>query len=191
VQEYRPTTALTELDRRNATYEQIKADFLPILEQYQDTEGALLPLLHEAQHRYGWISEPTSRVIAEFLRITPPQVYEVATFYHELSVDPPADVRVVVCAGPACRVGGAQGLQAVLEEQTGITVGDTSRDFKYSMGTSACLGICMHPPVAAFNHRVVGRIRAQDVPELLREAEHHGHGGGAPSNAGGAGHTGS
>lgn len=191
MQEYRPTTALVDLDRRTATYEQVKADFLPLLERYKDVEGALLPILHEAQQRYGWISEPATRVIAEFLRITPPQVYEVATYYHELSVDPPSDVRVVICAGPACRVAGAQQLQAAVEEATGIAVGDTSRDFTYSMGTSACLGVCMHPPVAAFNHRVVGRIRIQDLPELIGEAEQHGHGGGPPSNAGGAGHTGS
>jgi NADH:ubiquinone oxidoreductase subunit E len=180
------------LDRRTATYEQIKADFSPILERYGDVEGALLPILHEAQHRYGWISDPCTRVIADFLRITPPQVYEVATYYHELSVNPPADVRVTVCAGPACRAEGGPRLLSALEEATGITVGDTSRDFKYAMATSACLGVCFHPPAAAFNHDVVGRIRPEDVPALIAEAEHeqHSHGGGTSSTSGGSGRGG-
>ena len=163
----------TELhfDNRSATYEQIKEDFTPILERYGNVEGALLPILHEAQHRYGWISEPTMRVIAEFLRITEPQVYEVATYYHELSVDPPADVQVIVCAGPACRVEGGPTLQSSVEEATGIAVGDTSRDYKYSIKTSACLGICPHAPALDINRRLVGRVRPARVASLLNEAQ--------------------
>src|SRR5919199_6875546 len=186
-------SAELDLDRRTATYEQIKADFTPILERYRDVEGALLPILHEAQHRYGWISEATVRVISEFLPSTPPQVYEVATYYHGLSVNPPADVKVVVCAGPACRAEGGPRLQAALEEATGITTGDTSRDFKYAMTTSACLGVCFHAPVAAFNHDVVGKIKPEQVPALLAEAEQAAHrhgGGGVPSTPGGSGRGG-
>lgn len=159
-------------DRRSGTYEQIRADFGPLLERYRDAEGALLPILHEAQNRYGWVSEPTVRLIAEFLHVTPPSVYAVLTYYHELTTEPPADVPVIVCAGPACRIGGGLGLLAALEEATGITVGDTSRDMRFSMSTSACLGICMHPPAASVAHRLVGRIDPAQVPSLLAEAAH-------------------
>lgn len=164
-------------DRRTATYEQIRSDFWPILERYRDVEGAILPILHEAQGRYGWVSENTVRVISEFLRTTPPSVYAVVTYYHELSTESPADVNVVVCAGPACRVEGGPGLLAEIEEETGISVGDTRRDMKYSIKTSACLGICMHAPVAAFNHRVRGRLRAGDARQLLSAAVHYSDGG--------------
>jgi NADH:ubiquinone oxidoreductase subunit E len=158
-------------DRRSATYEQLKDDFGPLLERYRDVEGALLPILHEAQARYGWVSDPTVRLIAEFLHVTPPSVYAVLTYYHELSTAPPADVHVVVCAGPACRIGGGPALQGALEEATGITVGDTRRDYRYSLGASACLGVCFHPPAAAFNGRVVGRLRPERVGNLLAESE--------------------
>lgn len=165
------------LDRRTATYDQIRADFWPLLEKYRDVEGALLPILHEAQARYGWVSDPTVRLIAEFLHTTPPSVYAVLTYYHELSTTPPSDVQVVVCAGPACRVGGGPALQDALEEATGITIGDTRRDFRYSMTTSACLGVCFHAPAASFNQRVVGRIQPERVAHLLAEAEAAGPGG--------------
>ena len=163
-------------DRRTATYEQIRADFGPFLEQYRDVEGALLPILHDAQHRYGWISEPTMRLISEFLRITPPQVYEVATYYHELTTDPPADVSVILCAGPACRVEGGPAVQEALEDATRISVGDISRDYKYAIITSACLGMCFHAPVVAFGPRVVGRVLPSAVPSLLADAESEFHG---------------
>jgi len=157
-------------DRRNASYEQIRADFWPVMAPYADLEGAILPILHEAQRRYGWVSETTVRVIAEFLRTTPPSVYAVLTYYHELMTTPPADVHVLVCAGPACRVAGGPRLQAEVEESTGITVGDTRRDLAYSIGSSACLGICMHPPVAAINLAVRGNLRPGQVNRMLREA---------------------
>jgi NADH:ubiquinone oxidoreductase subunit E len=158
-------------DNRTADYVQIKEDFTPVLERYRDVEGALLPILHEAQHRYGWVSEPTMKVIAEFLRITEPQVYEVATYYHELSTIPPADVNVIVCAGPACRVEGGPAVQSALEEAAGIAVGDTSRDYRYSIKTSACLGICFHAPALDINRRLVGKVRPPQVPSLLNEAQ--------------------
>ena len=163
-------------DRRTATYEQIRSDFGPIIDRYRDVEGALLPILHEAQHRYGWISEPTMQLISEYLRITPPQVYEVATYYHELTTDPPADVPVILCAGPACRVEGGPAVQEALEEATRISVGDTRRDFKYAITTSACLGICFHAPVVAFGRRVVGRVAPSAVQSLLGDAEVESHG---------------
>lgn len=159
-------------DRRAATYEQIRGDFGPIVARYHEVEGALLPLLHEAQERYGWVSEHVVKVIAEGLRITPPSVYAVLTYYHELTSEPPADVPVIVCAGPACRVGGGPGLLSALEEETGITVGDTSRDMRYSLATSACLGICMHAPAATVGHRLVGRIDPARVGDVLSEGAH-------------------
>lgn len=167
-------------DPRRASYEQLRSDLLPILTGYRDVEGALLPILHEAQARYGWISEAAVRVIADFLRITPPQVYEVATYYHELTTEPPADVRVTLCAGPACRIGGGPDVQAAVQEATGISVGDTRRDFKYALGTSACLGVCFHAPAVGLNHRVVGRVAPSQVSVLLTEAEREAHHGGIP-----------
>lgn len=164
------TTTHPPFDPRSATYEQIKADFWPIMQPYIDVEGAVLPILHEAQHRYGWVSEPTVRVIAEFLHTTPPSVYAVVTYYHELSIRPPADVNVIVCAGPACRAEGGPELQAALEEATGVTVGDLSRDLKFGMANSACVGICMHAPAAVFNGRLVGRLKPERVRALIDEA---------------------
>ena len=58
-----------------ATYRQ---DLLP---KYETTHGALMSILHDVQHTYGWIPEQAMEEIAAFLNISPSLVLDTVTFY--------------------------------------------------------------------------------------------------------------
>ncbi|MFB3137569.1 MAG: NAD(P)H-dependent oxidoreductase subunit E, partial [Nitrospirales bacterium] len=59
-----------------------------LLSRYPVKRSALLPLLNLAQREEGYVSEAAMKEIAKILDLTPPQVYETATFYTMLNLKP-------------------------------------------------------------------------------------------------------
>jgi NADH-quinone oxidoreductase subunit E len=57
-----------------------------ILSRYPVRRSALIPLLYLAQREHGYITEASMTEIASLLKLTPPQVYETATFYTMLNL---------------------------------------------------------------------------------------------------------
>jgi NADH-quinone oxidoreductase subunit F len=104
----------------------------------------LLPALHAAQARVGWISEGALNHICATLSVPPAEAYGVATFYHLLATTRQAPRVVHVCDDIACRVQGAEGLCRALEAQLGPAGSGESATWK----RSPCLGYCEQAPVA-------------------------------------------
>lgn len=145
------------------------AELARILAQYQDTEGALMPALHEVQSRYGWISPQAIDIVAQVLRLSPADVYATATFYHEFRTQPPGKTVVSVCRGPACRIAGAMELVAALERELAVAAAHTTPDGEFTLETYGCLGICGHPLAAVIGHEMVGRLTPEAALQLIRE----------------------
>ena len=70
---------LTDADRRRAQ---------EIIARYPHPKSALLPLLHLAQDRDGWVSPAAMSEIAGLLRLTPALVLGVCSFYSMLKREP-------------------------------------------------------------------------------------------------------
>ena len=66
--------------------EKYKDEIADILSRYPVKRSALIPLLYLAQREQGYITEAAMTEIAALLKLTPPQVYETATFYTMLNL---------------------------------------------------------------------------------------------------------
>jgi len=108
------------------------------------TRHMLLPALHAAQARVGWISEGALNHICAELSVPPAEAYGVATFYHLFSTKRHAPRVVHVCDDIACRVKGAEQLCRSLEAE----VGPAGTGGAGTWHRSPCLGYCEQAPVA-------------------------------------------
>lgn len=104
----------------------------------------LLPALHAAQARVGWISEGALNHICAQLSVPPAEAYGVATFYALFATAPRAPRMVHVCDDIACRVKGAEQLCRSLEAE----VGSAGTGEAGTWHRSPCLGYCEQAPVA-------------------------------------------
>ena len=111
------------------------------------TRQLLLPALHAAQARVGWISEGALNHISERLSVPPAEAYGVASFYSMFSMKPRPPSVVHVCDDIACRVNGAEALCRDLEKQIGKG-GEPSADGRTMWVRSPCLGQCDRAPAA-------------------------------------------
>ncbi len=141
-----------------------------IVRAHLGVEGAVLPVLEAVQDRFGYIAEGALELIAEGLHLTPPQVYAVATYYHEFRLGPQAAHRIALCRGPACRIGGYDALRHACEEHLGVGVGQSTPDGRFALETSGCLGICPHAPAVRVDHELLGRVTPEEIAAIVEAA---------------------
>lgn len=146
-----------------------EADVRAMCAELEGVDGAILLALHALMERYGYISEPATQLVADLLHLTPPQVFAIATFYHEFRVEQPADTTLMLCRGPACRVDGMVELRKTMERALGITVGERTSDERFAIESSGCLGICPHAPAMRIDGALRGRVRAVELERLIQE----------------------
>jgi NADH-quinone oxidoreductase E subunit len=138
-----------------------------ILERFKGVKGALIPVLQEAQHAYGFLPKDVIGRIAENLKIPVSQVFGVVTFYSQFHMNPRGRNIIRVCQGTACHVRGAKGVLKALEDELHIIPGQTTADDRFTLETVACLGACGLAPVMMINDDTHGRLTPEVVCKYL------------------------
>jgi NADH-quinone oxidoreductase subunit E len=128
-----------------------KTAFDQLLTRYPTKAAALLPALWLVQRQEGWISEPAMEYVAGLLGVAPVKVYSVVSFYTMFYTRPMGRHVIQVCRNLSCSLLGARELIRYIEEKTGVPVGGTSADGRYSLLTVECLGACGNAPMMQVN----------------------------------------
>ncbi|MGH7165649.1 MAG: complex I 24 kDa subunit family protein [Nitrospiraceae bacterium] len=145
-----------------------------ILARYPVRRSALLPLLWLAQTEEGYVSEAAMKEIAGILRITPPQVYEVVTFYTMLKLKPIGKFHIQVCKSLMCALVGSDVLLWWLQARLGITPGQTTPDRLFTLSTVECLASCGTGPMMQINDEYYERLTEERVDRILADLKRDG-----------------
>ncbi|EOC99420.1 NAD-reducing hydrogenase subunit HoxE [Caldisalinibacter kiritimatiensis] len=140
-----------------------------VIQENKNKKGALMPVLHEAQKIFGYLPIEVQRMISEGLNIPLAEIYGVATFYSQFTLIPKGKYEIGVCLGTACYVKGAQDVIDKIKEILDIEVGGTTKNKKFSLQATRCIGACGLAPVMTINDDVYGRLKAEDVPGILKK----------------------
>ncbi len=140
-----------------------------IITANQARQGAVMVVLNEIQSKVGFVSEPMQQYIAHRLHVPVSLVHGVVTFYSFFTTQPRGKHTVKFCMGTACYVGGMPQLMEKAKQMTGIEVGGTTLDGKLTMEVCRCVGACSQAPVVAVDDEVVGRIRPNKFPQVLKK----------------------
>ncbi len=152
----------------NGTGEQEKV-LRECIAKHKSARGWLIPILHEAQEIYGYLPAEVQQLIAEELNIPLSEVYGVATFYTQFSLQPKGKHRISVCLGTACYVKGSDKILAAVERELRISCGECTPDGRFSIDSCRCVGACGLAPVMIVDDDVYGRLTEKDVPEILEK----------------------
>ena len=144
-----------------------EAELMSVIAKHKDQDGALIPVLHQAQEIYGYLPIEVQTMIADGLSVPLAEVYGVVTFYTQFSLNPKGEYKVGVCLGTACYVKGSGDILEKLKELLKIDVDGCTPDGKFSLEATRCIGACGLAPVFTINDDVYGRITADDVPGIL------------------------
>ena len=129
--------------------------------------GALLPILHAIQDRFGYVPESAVPVVAETLNLSRAEVHGVVTFYHFFRSSPPGRRTLYVCRAEACQAMGARSLEQHVKRKLGVDYHETTADGRFSLEPVYCLGNCACAPSVMIDADVHGRVTPDRFDALL------------------------
>ena len=138
-----------------------------VVADFADLEGALLPILHAVNDRFGHVDEAVVPVIADALNLSRAEVHGVVSFYHDFRRAPAGRHVIKVCRAEACQSMGSRELVADLEAALGIAIGETTPDGRVTLEPVYCLGNCALSPAALVDGNLIGRLTQYRMRAML------------------------
>ncbi len=136
---------------------------------HKDMQGALMPVLQQAQEIYGYLPIEVQKIIAQGLCLPLEEVYGVVTFYGQFTLNPKGKYCVSICLGTACYVKGAGAILEKVQQKLGIEPGGITTDGKFSLDATRCIGACGLAPVMTINEEVYGRLVPDDIDRIFEK----------------------
>ena len=128
----------------------------------------LLPLLKEAQNKFGHLSGERLVKLASSLGLSVSEVYGVATFYSFLSTKPQGKNVIRICQSLPCFLKNYQTIIGSVTREIGIKPGETTPDGKFSLQFTNCIGACDKAPAMMINHDVYTDLTPSKISQILR-----------------------
>ena len=132
-------------------------------------DGSLVTILKEVQDEYAYVPKEAVTDIAKGLGISTGEVYEVATFYSFISTESLGENVIRICKSTPCFLKNHETIIKTVEEELGITVGETTEDGKFSLQLTNCIGACDKAPAMMINKKTYGNLTPDKVVEILSE----------------------
>jgi NADH-quinone oxidoreductase E subunit len=131
--------------------------------------GALIPLLQSAQNSYGYIPEKIIYYLSELVNVPAAEIYGIITFYSQFRLKPVGKNLIRICEGTACHVNGAKSVLSTLQDELGISIGETTDDGNFSLISVACLGCCSLAPVMMIKDETFGNLNPDKIKRAIRK----------------------
>ena len=148
------------------------ADVRHLLGDKPRRRDLLIEHLHLIQDRFGHLSSRHMLALAEEMRLSQAEVYEVATFYAHFDVvhdgeTPPPGLTIRVCDSLSCELAGAQQLLAQLKAGLDPT--------KVRVLRAPCMGRCDTAPVLEIGHNHIDHATPARVDQAIKAGDTHAH----------------
>ena len=148
------------------------ADVQGLLGDRLRSRDLLIEFLHLIQDKFGHLSAPHLRALAEEMRLSMAEVWEVATFYahfdpiREDEAKPPA-LTIRVCESLSCELAGSEQLIAALESGA-----DPSQ---VRVLRAPCMGRCDTAPTLEIGHNHIDHATVEKVTAAITADDTHAH----------------
>ena len=116
--------------------------------------SACISALRAAQEQNnGYLTQDLMEAVAEYLKLPPIQVQEVANFYSMFEVHPCGRHHVSVCTNISCMLNGSDKIVEYVEKKLGIKTGESTPDGRiFLKQEEECLAACTGAPMMMVDH---------------------------------------
>ena len=144
------------------------SDIRELLGEGERRRDLLIEYLHLIQDRFGCLSAAHLRALAEEMRLSQAEVYEVASFYDHFDVvregeEKPAPLTIRICDSISCALAGAEAL--IGEVSAGVDPA------AIRVVRAPCMGRCATAPAARIGDREVDHASAAGLAALAAAGE--------------------
>ncbi len=127
----------------------------------------LLNILKEAQDKEGHLSEKTLKKLSIKHNVPISQLYGVATFYMMLKTKEQGKHIIEICGSPSCVLNDSTTVEKFLERELNIRIGETTKDKKFSLYKSSCIGCCDEAPAMLIDGKPHTKLTVSKIKEII------------------------
>lgn len=163
-------SATTQIEKRDNPYithkmeRRFKRDIIP---RYEKKQGAMMSILNEVQHQYGYIPYQAMIEVATLLELHPGDVLDTVSFYEGYYTEPVGKYVIAVCQSITCEVCGHQAIVDHIRSKLDLEPHETTADGKFTLLTLECLGACEGAPCALINDDRHDNLTIEKIDQLI------------------------
>ena len=129
----------------------------------------LITELRKIQKRDGYISEKAIKQLNKKTGIPLSKIWAVATFYSKLHTKPQGKYIIEICNSLSCYINGSINLIKFLEKELKIKSDQTTKDKKFSLHISSCIGCCNEAPAMLINDQIYTNLTKEKIESILKK----------------------
>lgn len=142
-----------------------------IEDEFNGDKENLVMILQAIQRQYNYLPQPALAYLSEKIATPLSHIYSVSTFYSSFSLEPKGRNIISICLGTACHVRGGEKIKEKMEQELNMSSGQTTEDMRFTLESVRCIGCCSLGPVVKINEDIHGRLKADDVANILDRYE--------------------
>ncbi|MGQ0698963.1 MAG: NADH-quinone oxidoreductase subunit NuoE [Panacagrimonas sp.] len=137
------------------------------MHHYPDTRAASIGALKIVQKHRGWVPDAAIAPVAKLIGTDAADLEGVATFYNLIFRQPVGRHVVLVCDSISCHLTGYDELKVALEKKLGISLGQTTKDQRFTLLPICCLGNCDRGPTMMIDEDLHGDVAPEGLDKIL------------------------
>lgn len=131
----------------------------------------LMNKLREIQERDGYLSENSLKELSKDMDVPISRLYGMATFYSMFHTKKMGKNIIEICGSPSCFLNGGLTLEQFLIKELNIDIGETTKDGKFTLLKTSCIGCCDIAPAMLFNGRPVGHLTENKIKKIFKKCK--------------------
>ena len=128
----------------------------------------LLNTLKDIQKKHRYLPEKKIRKLSKKLDIPVVDIYSVATFYSMFTTKKTGKKVIRICNSPSCYLNGSLNILEEAKRILKIDVGETTKNKKFSLELTSCIGCCDKAPAIMINEKLITNLTKNKLRKLLR-----------------------
>tara|TARA_Y100000992_G_scaffold47738_1_gene27744 strand:- start:78 stop:560 length:483 start_codon:yes stop_codon:yes gene_type:complete len=132
-------------------------------------KSAIIESLLILQHNNnGYITKEIIHELSKYLSVSEIEIYEVATFYSMINIEPVGKNIIAVCNNVSCMLRGSDKILSHIEKKLNIKAGESTADNKFYLKDEIeCLAACNGGPMMQINHKNYENISIEQVDKII------------------------
>ena len=131
-------------------------------------QSAIIAALQIIQTENGFLTNDLIAMAADYLDMPKIAAMEVATFYNMFELKPAGKYKISICTNISCALRDADDIVCHLKKKLKIDFNEVTKDKKFSLKESECMGACGGAPLMTVNNqKMYEYLTPQKVDQIL------------------------
>jgi len=140
-----------------------------LISQYKKGECELITLFEEIVNSKKYLSFEKLNYLSKKLDIPLAKLHTTASFYSLIPTSKKGKYIIRICNNLSCNLNGSETILEMLKKELKINLGETTKDGKFSLELTSCIGCCDSAPAMLINNKPYVKLDKTKVRKILRE----------------------